>query len=114
MKRYILALDLRHDDQLIQAYDDWHRNVWPEVKQSILDSGIQHMAIYRFTNRLCMLMETSDTFSFEQKASADAANTLVQEWESLMEQYQQRIPGTEAGDKWVLMDKIFELSATDI
>ena len=111
MKRYILALDLKNDAPSIEAYESWHRNVWPGIKQSIIDSGIQHMAIYRFGNRLCMLMETTDTFSFEQKAAADADNMLVQEWETLMGQYQQIIPGSNPGEKWVLMDKIFELNA---
>lgn len=113
MKRYVLALDLHNDEAAIQAYDNWHREVWPGIKQSIADSGIRHMAIYRFANRLCMLMETTNEFTFEQKAAADAANALVQEWETLMGQYQQPIPGSKPGEKWVLMDKIFELSTFD-
>ena len=113
MKRYILALDLHDDDELIRAYDNWHRNVWPEIQRSIIDSGIRHMAIYRFANRLCMLMETTDDFTFEKKAAADAASAVVQEWEALMWKYQQPIPGSKLGEKWVLMDKIFELRAFD-
>jgi L-rhamnose mutarotase len=33
----------------------------------------------------------------------------VQEWEELMWKYQQAIPGAKPGEKWVLMNKIFEL-----
>lgn len=113
MKRYVLALDLHPDEASIAAYEDWHRRVWPGIKQSIIDSGIRHMAIFRFANRLCMLMETTDEFTFEQKAAADAANTVVQEWEALMWRYQRPIPGSKPGEKWVLMNKIFELSAFD-
>ncbi|WP_257667897.1 L-rhamnose mutarotase [Parapedobacter tibetensis] len=111
MKRYVLALDLQDDEQLIAEYEQWHRNVSREIKQSIRDSGIQRMEIYRFANRLFMVMETTDEFSFERKAAADAANPCVQEWEKLMWKYQKPISGTKPGDKWVLMDKIFELSA---
>ncbi len=109
MSRYCLAIDLKNDAALIQEYDTWHKNVWPEIINSIKDAGITQMEIYRVFNRLFMIMETSDLFSFEQKKQADDANEKVMEWESLMNKFQQIIPGTPAGEKWVLMDKIFEL-----
>ena len=46
-KKYILALDLKDDEQLIKEYEEHHRNVWPEIKKSIIDSGIENMQIYR-------------------------------------------------------------------
>ncbi|HMR91071.1 MAG TPA: L-rhamnose mutarotase [Chitinophagaceae bacterium] len=109
MKRYCLALDLVNDAQLIKEYEEHHRAVWPEIKASISKAGIQQMEIYRFANRLFMVMETTGDFSFENKAAADAANSKVQEWEQLMWKYQQAIPGAKPGEKWVLMDKIFSL-----
>lgn len=109
MKKYCLALDLVNDEKLIAEYEAYHRDVWPEIKKSILDSGITNMEIYRFGNRLFMIMETSDQFSFEAKAAADKANPKNEEWENLMWQYQQAVPGAKAGEKWVLMDKIFSL-----
>ena len=51
------------------------------------------MEIYRFANRLFMIMEVNESFNFAQKAAADAANPKVQEWEQLMWKYQQAIPG---------------------
>jgi L-rhamnose mutarotase len=39
----------------------------------------------------------------------DGANPKVQEWEELMWKYQQDIPHAKPGEKWVLMNKIFEL-----
>jgi L-rhamnose mutarotase len=33
----------------------------------------------------------------------------VQEWEELMWKYQQALPCAERGEKWMLMEKIFEL-----
>lgn len=110
MNRYCLALDLVNDDKLIAEYEAYHRDVWPEIKKSILDEGILQMEIYRFGNRLFMIMEVNETFNFADKAAADAANHKVQEWEQLMWKYQQAIPGTKPGEKWVLMDKIFSLT----
>ena len=104
-----MALDLVDAPQLIKEYEDYHREVWPEIKRSILDAGILQMEIYRFENRLFMNMEVGEDFSFEKKSAMDAANEKVQEWEQLMWKYQAAIPGAKPGEKWVMMTKIFEL-----
>jgi L-rhamnose mutarotase len=109
MKRYCLALDLVPDEKLIGEYEEYHREVWPEIIDSINGAGIDQMEIYRFSNRLFLIMDTADDFNFEKKSEADAKNMKVQAWEKLMWKYQQAIPGTPAGGKWVLMDKIFSL-----
>ena len=67
------------------------------------------MSIYRFASRLFMIMEVDDSFSFEKKTEMDAFNPKVQEWENLMWKYQQPLADAEPGEKWVLMEKIFEL-----
>ena len=56
-----------------------------------------------------MIMDVNDKFSFEVKAKADRANPKVQEWEELMSKFQQTLPQAKPGEKWVLMEKIFEL-----
>ncbi|RZK73974.1 MAG: L-rhamnose mutarotase [Pedobacter sp.] len=111
MKRYALALDLVDDPALVKEYELMHAAVWPEIQESITSAGIDTMEIYRFSNRLFMVMEVNDTFSFDRKSAMDAANEKVQEWEQLMWKYQQAIPGAKEGEKWVIMDKIFELKA---
>ena len=108
MKRYCLALDLKDDAALISEYEAYHRNVWPEILKSIHDSGIEQMVIYRTGNRLFMIMETTNDFGFEKKAVMDKANQKVQEWERLMWKYQQALPNAKPGEKWMLMEKIFE------
>ena len=113
MKRYCLALDLVDDEKLIAEYEHWHKaeNGWPEIKKSILDAHITAMEIYRTGNRLFMIMETKDEFSFDEKAKADAENPKVQEWEKLMWKFQQPLAWAKEGEKWVHMNKIFELKA---
>lgn len=107
--RYCLALDLQPDAALIAEYEAWHRDVWPGIKRSIRDGGIESMEIYRLENRLFMIMETRKDFSFDQKAAMDAANPEVQRWEELMWKYQVAIPGGKPGEKWRLMERIFLL-----
>ncbi|CAN5272275.1 L-rhamnose mutarotase [soil metagenome] len=109
MKKYCLALDLKDDAQLIKEYEDHHKTVWPEILQSITGAGITNMEIYRVGNRLFMIMETTDDFSFESKAKSDSSNEKVQQWEQLMWKYQQPLPVAKEGEKWLLMNKIFSL-----
>ncbi|REE02005.1 L-rhamnose mutarotase [Marinoscillum furvescens] len=109
MKRYCFALDLKNDPELIAKYIEHHEQVWPEIVDSIRNSGITSMEIYHVATRLFMIMETNESFSFEQKAAADAANETVQKWEELMDNYQERLPFARPNEKWVLMNKIFEL-----
>ncbi|WP_276369312.1 L-rhamnose mutarotase [Chryseolinea sp. H1M3-3] len=109
MKRYCLALDLKNDPALIAKYEEHHRNVSPEIKKSMFDAGIDNVEIYRVGPRMVMIFEVNDSFTFERKAAMDAANPKVQEWEALMWQFQQPLPGSQPGEKWVVMDKIFQV-----
>jgi L-rhamnose mutarotase len=109
MKRYCLTLDLKDDPILISEYEAHHRSVWPDILDSIVDSGIEQMQIYRFHTRLFMIMETRDNFKFELKQLMDENNPRVQIWEGLMSKYQQNLPGARPGEKWMLTSKIFDL-----
>jgi len=109
MHRYCLALDLINDKKLIAEYEAYHQNIWPEIRKSITGSGITAMEIYRTGNRLFMIMEADDGFSFEKKAAMDDGNPKVQEWEQLMWKFQLALPWAKKGEKWILMENIFSL-----
>ena len=66
-KRYCLALDLIDDPDLIEEYEEYHKDVWPEILESIKVSGIESMEIYRVENRLFMIIDATREFSFEKK-----------------------------------------------
>jgi L-rhamnose mutarotase len=109
IRTYCFTLDLVNDPEKIAIYEAHHKAIWPEVKASILEAGIQRMDIFRWHNRLMMLMEVDESFSFEKKAAIDFNNPVVQRWEALMSTFQQPPNGYSGVDKWVLMDKIFGL-----
>jgi len=108
-RRSCLTLDLKDDPTLIAEYKRYHEKIWPEITRSIKDSGIVDMEIYLLGNRLFMIIEVDEAFSFDTKAQADRDNLKVQEWETLMWKYQQQLPQARPGEKWVLMDRIFKL-----
>ena len=110
MKRNCLTLNLKNDPDLIDEYKTYHKKIWPTIYKSIRESGIAEMEIYLLGNRLFMIMETEEGFSFERKAVMDAGNEKVNEWEELMWKYQEALPGAKPGEKWLNMEKIFSLS----
>lgn len=108
-KKYCLFCDLKDDEKLISEYIKLHKNVWQDVLDSIKNSGIVNMEIFNKGNRLFMIIEANESFSFEAKAQLDANNPKIQEWENLMWVYQQKVPIAKEGEKWILLDTIFKL-----
>jgi L-rhamnose mutarotase len=108
-RRYCLTLDLKDDAALIAEYRRYHEKIWPEITESIRNAGILDMEIYLFGTRMCMVIEVNERFSFGKKAQTDAADAKVREWEDLMWRFQKAVPGAGAREKWVLMERIFEL-----
>ncbi|MBX2817564.1 MAG: L-rhamnose mutarotase [Saprospiraceae bacterium] len=110
-RRICLACDLKPDESLIAEYIQYHKpeELWPEITSSIRDAGVLDMEIYRIGNRLFMIMEVAPDYDATQKAAMDKANPKVQEWESLMWKFQQRLPWAAPGQKWVETQCIFKL-----
>lgn len=111
MQTFLLICDLKDEPEAIQAYVDCHKTVSPAILESIRVAGVVQMSIYRWRNRLSMILIGDDTFSFEEKAKLDDANPKVQEWEAFLGQYQTNLPGTPANWRWAITEKIFEFTA---
>jgi L-rhamnose mutarotase len=109
--RYCFAVDLKDDPQSIAEYREHHRKIWPEIRRSLKDAGVDDLEIYLAGNRLFMILEAGPAFSLELKAKADLENPKVQEWERLMWKFQQPLPQAKQGAKWLLMERIFKLEA---
>lgn len=108
--RHCLALDLKDDPALIAEYEAYHRNVWPEVRTHLHAHGVTGMEIYRLGTRMVMLMETDDArYDAEAMTVATREDPKIRAWEELMWKFQSPTPWTPAGEKWVVMDRIFEL-----
>ena len=109
--KYVLTLDLKNDPHKIAEYEKWHslEGIWPEITAGIREVGIKEMEIFRWENRLVMIVETDDDFNWDEQMKKLGTLPRQQEWELFMDSYQQRL--TENKDeKWQAMKKIFKLT----
>ena len=111
MSRHVLTVDLRDDPEAIAAYRDHHRRVWPEVLDSLRQSGIEQMDIHILGRRLVMIVEMRDGADYRSAFAAHAASgPRVAEWERMMRALQVPAPGTPNGDWWAAMEPVFSLN----
>lgn len=111
MQTYLLICDLKDEPEAIQAYVECHKTVSADILESIRVAGILQMSIYRWRNRLAMILVGDENFSFDKKAKLDSTNPKVQEWEAFLSQYQTNLPGTPANWRWAITERIFDFSA---
>ncbi|WP_338396014.1 L-rhamnose mutarotase [Fulvitalea axinellae] len=109
IKTYYQVLDLKDDPALIAEYEKYHEKLWPEITEGIKSVGILDMRIYRTGNRMMMVMEVPAGFDFDTQMAKLGTLPRQEEWEELMWKYQQPLPFAAKGQKWMPMEKIFEL-----
>ena len=108
-KRYCKTLTLRDDPELIRQYEEVHRQVWPEILQGMHEVGILDMEIWRYGNRLFMIMDTVPDFDHGRAMAELARKPRQKEWEAYVARFQNTSPDATADEKWQLMEKIFKL-----
>ncbi len=110
MPRFGLTLNLKDDPDVIEQYKTYHRNVWPEVLDSLREVGITQMDIYLIGNRLFMAIDTVDDFDpvhdFPRHLEM---HPRCREWDVLMRNFQERVPEAKPGEWWATMEQVFEL-----
>jgi L-rhamnose mutarotase len=110
MTRHVLAVDLKDDPGIVEAYTAHHRRVWPEVVSSLRLAGLADLQIYILGRRLVMLVDLQDGVDVQRAFAAHvASDPRVAEWEALMKSMQQPPPGSAAGEWWAVMQPVFHL-----
>ena len=110
MKEFAFTVDLKNNPALIEQYKRHHQQVWPEVIEGLKKVGVVDMQIFLLGNRLFMHVKAED--GFDPGISFKKYSTLhpkIEEWEHLMDSFQERIVASSEGEKWVMMEKIFQL-----
>lgn len=110
-KRYCKTLELRDDDELIEAYKFAHsnENKWPVIDQGMIEVGILDMEIYIFGKKLFMIMDTIPDFNHEEAMKVLATKPRQSEWEAYMSRFQNSSENATADEKWQLMERIYKI-----
>jgi L-rhamnose mutarotase len=109
--RYCLTLDLKNDPELIRQYKHWHeaKNIWPEIPRGIREVGLTRMDIYLRGTRMFMIAETKEGVDFNAAMAKLTTLPRQKEWEAFVAKFQQELPDAKPGEKWLLMEQVFEL-----
>ena len=106
MKTYVMALDLIDDEKIISDYEKYHKNVWPEVLESIKELGIMRMRIFRISNRMFMVIDTKDSYDPDKIMDYANTNPKADEWNNIMMKFQQKVPGAKPNEWWASMKQV--------
>ena len=105
-RRLCFALDLVNDAAKIADYERLHApgGVWPAIVDEIAAQGIEGMEIWRTGDRLMMIATVADDYPRARNIPPE-----YDQWETLMWGFQKALPHAAPGQKWVPMDRIFDL-----
>jgi L-rhamnose mutarotase len=105
----VMTTDLVMDSSLIRIYDSMHsvKGVWPELIKANRASGIEEIRIYRFDNRLVMMLRIPENTDLSKMDSLYlGSDPKIAEWGELMNGFQRSLPGVDSTRKWVEMKLI--------
>lgn len=108
MKSFAQVLDLKDDPEVIETYERYHREVWPEVLDALKGIGIIRMEIFRSGNHLFMYCTAPDDFDPRRDFQSYTASPRAAEWNDLMMTFQQKVPEAGAEDWWAPMSLAFD------
>jgi L-rhamnose mutarotase len=108
MKFFGRAVNLKDDSKLIEAYKEYHRNVWPEVESELGNLGVTKMRIFLLGRQLFMYMEAPDGFDPVAFDFRWLENPRCVAWEEVMEQYFEHLPGSKPGEWWLPMESVYQ------
>lgn len=111
-KRYCLAFDLRKDATLMSQYKYVHtkEGIWPEIPKGIKQVGIRDMEIYLWDNRMFMILETPQNWDYNTRMAELGTLERQAEWGEYVWQFQQLLPYSRNGEKWMHMERVFHLN----
>jgi L-rhamnose mutarotase len=108
----VLTINLKDDPEIVERYRRYHREVWPEVQDSLRRAGVERMDIHLLGRRLVMIVEMRDGLDYRAAFKEHAASSpRVVQWEELMKSLQEPVPDAPAGDWWAVMEPVFHMDA---
>ncbi len=105
-----MTLELRDDQNTIDEYRRYHREVWPEVISGLRSIGIQKMKIFLLGTRMFMYIETPDDFDLatDFQRYTDSSPRAA-EWDVMMREFQVRVAVAGDDEWWAGMEEVFDI-----
>jgi len=114
----ILTANLVNDPKKQQEYLNYHATQfqqWPEVAQGFCNASFQQLLVFRHGRRLMLVISIPHGASLDElNPKTSLNNPRVDDWNALMKQYQEGLPGTKPGEVWVFLKPVAVKSKTAI
>ena len=108
MKTYAMTIDLKNDPEILALYEEYHSNVWPEVRQAVKKVGMENVRIFRFGTRLVQIFDARDDFDITKDIDAYAEDPVVRKWDTMMNGFQVPLNGRREGEWWAEMELVYD------
>ena len=101
-----VAFLLRLKENVGEAYDRAHQNVWPEMLALLKSAGIAEYSIFRRDSLLILYMHVEDFASTWARIENDPVNL---KWQTAMSEYFATSQETRGQERFPMMREVFYL-----
>ncbi len=101
-----VAFQLRIRAGMIEAYEEAHRHVWPEMLEELCRFGIEEYSIFRRGQQLFLYMRVPD---FPQTLARMAASEINARWQQAMAPMFEPVPDLRSDEEFAMMEEVFYL-----
>ena len=106
----LLTANLVADTSKQKEYLQYHATQfekWPEVAKGFCHAQFQQLLVYKKERQLMLVISIPHGESLDRlNPKTTENNPRVDEWNRLMQQYQEGIPGTIPGEVWVFLKPV--------
>lgn len=104
MPRFAFRLRIKPD--AIEAYDEAHRHVWPELLAKLKEVGISDYSVFRRGQDLFLVMRVENFDAAWDELAKDPVNLR---WQAEMNKIFEPVPGLRPGERFAMMKEVFYL-----
>src|SRR5215475_11210079 len=104
MPRYAFKLRIRAE--AIEAYEEEHRRVWPELLDKLKQVGVSDYSIFRRGQDLFLTLRVNDFDRAWDELDRDPVN---RRWQELMNRLFEPVLDQQPGERFAMMKEVFYL-----
>ncbi|MGJ7029699.1 L-rhamnose mutarotase [Niabella hirudinis] len=102
LQEHIFVVNIAPGDQKLQEYLEHHQHIWPEVEAGFKKAGYKKITLSRFEHLVVMSVVVPAGADLDSMGKvAESYDKRCAAWNRLMDTYQEGVPGTTPGQKWV-------------